>query len=47
MEDVANAIGESVDTTQRLLKLNELTPELQELVSSDSLGQMAACLRPI
>jgi ParB family chromosome partitioning protein len=41
MRDVANAIGEGVDTTQRLLKLNELIPELQGMVSSGALGQTA------
>ncbi|ACV60100.1 ParB domain protein nuclease (plasmid) [Alicyclobacillus acidocaldarius subsp. acidocaldarius DSM 446] len=40
--DVAQAIGESVATTQRLLKLNDLIPELQALVSSGKLGTSAA-----
>lgn len=40
--DVAKAIGESVDSTQRLLKLNDLIPELQQLVSESKLSQTAA-----
>ncbi|ACX51892.1 ParB domain protein nuclease [Ammonifex degensii KC4] len=40
--DVAEAIGESVDTTKRLLKLNDLIPELQRLVSQGKLSQTAA-----
>lgn len=42
MVDVAEAIGESVDSTQRLLKLNDLIPELQQLVSQAKLSQTAA-----
>jgi hypothetical protein len=33
INDVAKAIGEDAKTTQRLLKLNELIPELQGMVS--------------
>ena len=40
-KDVADAIGESVDNTKRILKLNDLIPELQELVSEGKLGQTA------
>lgn len=40
--DVANAIGEDERTTKRLLKLNDLIPELQSLVSSGELGTTAA-----
>lgn len=42
ISDVAEAIGEDVRTTQRLLKLNDLIPELQELVSQAKLSQTAA-----
>ncbi|MBT9147782.1 MAG: Chromosome-partitioning protein Spo0J [Syntrophomonadaceae bacterium] len=42
LEDVAGAIGEDVRTTKRLLKLNDLIPPLQALVSSGALGQSAA-----
>lgn len=42
MVAVAEAIGESVDSTQRLLKLNDLIPELQQLVSQGKLSQTAA-----
>lgn len=40
--DIANTIGESEKTTQRILKLNDLIPEIQELVSSKKLGTTAA-----
>lgn len=40
--DVAEFIGESVKTTQRLLKLNELIPQLQRLVSTGKLGTTSA-----
>lgn len=33
LTDVAEAIGEDYKTTQRLLKLNDLIPELQQLFS--------------
>lgn len=42
--DVAEFIGESVKTTQRLLKLNELIPQLQRLVSTGKLGTTSAYL---
>jgi ParB-like chromosome segregation protein Spo0J len=42
MADVAAAIGEDERTTQRLLKLNNLIPELQSLVSAGKLGTTAA-----
>lgn len=42
MADVAQAIGESEDNVQRLLKLNDLIPPLQELVSRGGLSQTAA-----
>lgn len=41
-DDIAEAIGESTKQTRRLLKLNELIPEIQELVSSGKLGTTAA-----
>lgn len=41
-KDIAKAIGESTDNMKRLLKLNELIPEIQELVSSGKLGTTAA-----
>lgn len=40
--DVAEFIGEDVRTTKRLLKLNDLIPEIQQLVSSGKLGTTAA-----
>ncbi|AOQ23096.1 hypothetical protein MTAT_26010 [Moorella thermoacetica] len=40
--DVAEAIGEDYKTTQRLLKLNDLIPLLQDLVSQNKLSQTAA-----
>lgn len=42
LADVAQAIGEDEKTTKRLLKLNDLIPELQALVSSGRLGTTAA-----
>lgn len=42
MEDIAAAIGEDERTTKRLMKLNDLIPELQSLVSSGKLGTTAA-----
>lgn len=41
VEDIANAIGEDKFTTKRLLKLNDLIPELQALISSGKLGTTA------
>ncbi|WP_449240367.1 hypothetical protein [Desulfoscipio gibsoniae] len=40
--DIAEAIGETKRNTERLLKLNDLIPELQSLVSSGELGTTAA-----
>ncbi len=40
--DVAEAIGEDERTTQRLLKLNDLIPNLQTLVANGKLTQTAA-----
>lgn len=42
LNDVAETLGESSDSLQRLLKLNDLIPPLQELVSGGQLGQTAA-----
>ncbi|SHF66053.1 ParB-like nuclease domain-containing protein [Desulfofundulus australicus DSM 11792] len=42
LDDIAEAIGEERKTTQRLLKLNDLIPEFQALVSSGKLGTTAA-----
>lgn len=42
LSDVAQAIGESERTTKRLLKLNDLTPEWQALVSAGKLGTTVA-----
>ncbi|MBF8376350.1 ParB N-terminal domain-containing protein [Alicyclobacillus mali] len=42
IEDIGEQIGEDVRTTKRLLKLNDLIPELQALVSSGKLGTTAA-----
>lgn len=40
--DIAEAINEDERTTKRLLKLNDLIPELQSLVSSGKLGKTSA-----
>ena len=40
--DIAGIIGESPKTTQRLMKLNDLIPQLQRLVSEGRLGTTAA-----
>ena len=40
--DIAKTIGEDRRTTQRLMKLNDLIPQLQKLVSSGKLGTTAA-----
>lgn len=42
IKDIARVLGESVDSLQRLLKLNNLIPELQALVESGKLGPTAA-----
>jgi hypothetical protein len=42
MKDVADSIGESERTTKRLIKLNDLIPPIQSLVSSGRLGTTAA-----
>lgn len=42
LADVAEALGESEKSIKRLLKLNDLTPSLQHLVSQGKLGQTAA-----
>lgn len=42
LADVAKAVGESEANLKKILKLNDLVPELQELVSSGKLGQTAA-----
>ncbi len=42
LKDVSEAIGESERMTQRLIKLNDLIPQLQSLVSSGKLGTLAA-----
>jgi len=42
LEAVTQAIGEDERTTRRLLKLNDLIPELQALVSAGKLGTTAA-----
>lgn len=42
LKDVAEAIGESLFTTKQLLKLNDLIPSLQTLVSQGKLSQTAA-----
>ena len=42
MADVAEAIGETEKNVKRLLKLNDLIPPLQDLVSSGRLAQTAA-----
>ncbi|MBD7939551.1 hypothetical protein H9655_21135 [Cytobacillus sp. Sa5YUA1] len=40
--DIGEELGESEKTTKRLLKLNDLIPEIQALVSSGKLGTTAA-----
>lgn len=40
--DIAESIGETERTTKRILKLNDLIPQLQSLVSSGKLGTTAA-----
>ncbi|MCL6547701.1 MAG: ParB N-terminal domain-containing protein [Alicyclobacillus sp.] len=42
VKDIAEVIGEAQRSTERLLKLNELIPELQSLVSAGKLGTTAA-----
>jgi ParB family chromosome partitioning protein len=42
LADVAEAIGETEKSTKRLLKLNDLIPSLQDLVSRSKLSQAAA-----
>nr|WP_328702016.1 ParB N-terminal domain-containing protein [Alicyclobacillus fructus] len=42
LDDIADSIGESKTNTKRLIKLNNLIPELQALVSSGKLGTSAA-----
>lgn len=39
--DIAEALGESEKTTRRLIKLNDLIPELQQLISDGKLGTTA------
>lgn len=41
-QDVSDLISEDRKTTQRLLKLNSLIPQLQQLVSNGLLGTTAA-----
>jgi hypothetical protein len=41
-EDISEVINESYHQTRRLLKLNDLIPELQQLVSEGKLGTTAA-----
>jgi hypothetical protein len=41
-EDIAETINESIHQTRRLLKLNDLIPEIQALVSAGRLGTTAA-----
>ncbi|WP_156807300.1 hypothetical protein [Effusibacillus pohliae] len=40
--DIADFIGESKRNTERLLKINDLIPEIQALVSANRLGTTAA-----
>lgn len=41
IDDIGEILGESHKSTQRILKLNDLIPELQQLVSSKKLGTTA------
>ena len=43
-EDIAEAIGESIHQTRRLLKLHDLIPQLQRLVSEGKLGTTSGVL---
>ncbi|WP_054956496.1 hypothetical protein [Paenibacillus dakarensis] len=40
--DVAKLLHENIRTTKRLLKLNSLIPQIQQLASSGNLGTTAA-----
>lgn len=40
--DIAETIGESVTGAKRILKLNDLIPQIQKLVSSGKLGTTSA-----
>jgi len=42
LDDIADSLGESKTNTKRLIKLNDLIPELQALVSCGKLGTSAA-----
>lgn len=42
LSDIAEMIGENVRTTKRILKLNDLIPEIQSLVSAGKLGTTVA-----
>jgi len=42
LKDIADTIGESERTVQRLNKLNDLIPQIQKLVSSKKLSVRAA-----
>jgi ParB family transcriptional regulator, chromosome partitioning protein len=42
-EDIAKEVGKSVATVHRLERLNELIPELQEMVSDGKIGLLAGC----
>lgn len=42
MKDVQEILAESEKSTQRILKLNKLIPQIQQLVSSKQLGTTAA-----
>ncbi|MEW6771767.1 MAG: ParB N-terminal domain-containing protein [Bacillota bacterium] len=42
LDDVAEAVGENRENLKKLLKLNDLIPELQQLVSQNKLSQTAA-----
>lgn len=42
MKDIAEAVNLDERTTRRMIKLNDLIPEIQQLVSSGLLGATAA-----
>ncbi|MMZ69516.1 hypothetical protein D1872_323650 [compost metagenome] len=42
IKDIAESMGESERTMKRLIKLNDLIPEIQTLVSVGSIGVRAA-----
>ncbi|WP_144461137.1 hypothetical protein [Siminovitchia fortis] len=46
-EDIADFIGEPTRNTERLMKLHDLIPQLQRLVSAGKLGTTAGASRSV